>query len=147
MTKKASALIQFPARFRGQTVKGFRAPHRIQPPKLSNESSKFSTSQTKFRSCNLVCAAPGNPKFHYKRNVWGAFCSFWPPRAPQEFPTSSQEHPPPHIGFRNSLLGCSWGAVGMLLGPLAVLLGSLGSLLAPLGVLLGFLGVNNNGSG
>ena len=36
-----------------------------------------------------VFAAPQKPKFHYKRNVWGAFWSFWPPRAPPECPRSA----------------------------------------------------------
>ena len=36
-----------------------------------------------------VFSALEKPKFHYKRNVLGAFWSFWPPRAPPECPRSA----------------------------------------------------------
>ena len=74
------------------------------PQKIPNGSSKLASSASSFffafrqssrmvyrlaRRFAWVFAAPQKPKFHYKRNVFGAFWSFWPPRAPPECPRSA----------------------------------------------------------
>ena len=54
------------------------------PSKLTSEISHGS-------SLRLRVFHSRKPKFHYKRNVWRAFWSFWLPRAPQECPRSIAE--------------------------------------------------------
>ena len=87
---------------RPKSVRDFSCPQKIPSgsSKLASSASSFFFAFRGFprvgyrmaRRFAWVFAAPRKPKFHYKRNVWGAFLSFRPPRAPPECPRSAPTH-------------------------------------------------------